>query len=334
MRVTIVGLGTVGTSLGMALRQAVIEKRAERIEVVGYDETARSRKDARLGGAVDRESDSLEKAVQEADIVIIATPPQKVGQVLQQIGPHLRPGCIVTDTASTKSQVLRWAGQFLPPTVSFIGGHPIFAPQHEVNWAEGTQGASPDLFRESLYCLAPAPTASEEAVSTIHGLVDLIGASPYYLDAAEHDGLLAGASQAPYVLVAAMLQTMAVSASWREVKLLVDGSFRHLSWPLAARVDEFYQACLTNRPAVISWLDRVIATLGQIRRELAEEGGSGDTLRDVLEEAHAAREDWLRRRDEREGEAGSKAQIESAGQQLLHLFIPRLRRRPDAEEEE
>jgi prephenate dehydrogenase len=336
MQVTIIGLGMVGGSLGMALRQAIVEDKVEPFRVVGYDEDAKVQRSARLAGVIDEGANSLEEAVQEADIIVIATEPQVVGAVLQEIGPQLRPGTIVTDTASTKLQVLRWADQFLPPQVSFVGGHPVFAPEHNVDWEAGLKGASPDYFVDAIYCLAPSPNAAGEAVETLNGLVNLIGASPYYLDPMEHDGLIAGSSHAPYLVMASMLHTMASSASWREVKLLSDSDFRYLSWLVAARTDDFYQASLTNRQPLVSWLDRVIAILREMRQELADETSSGETVLAVIREAHAARLDWIKKRDEREGEAGSKTgpELETPGQQILHMFVPRFfRRRKDEEEE-
>lgn len=333
LQLTIVGLGMVGGSLGIALGEAIAEERVERFRIIGYDEEAQVQREARLRGAIDRGANTLEEAVEGANVVVIATPPTTVGEILQQIGPWLQPGVVVTDTAASKGQILRWADEFLPPGVEFVGGHPVFAPQMEVDWVAGIKGAKPELLQEAIYCLVPASSASHQAVETISGLANLVGAHPYFLSAAEHDGLLAGVSHVPHLVTAVMFYTIAASPSWRELKLLSDPAFRHLGWPVAARADHFYQTLVTNRQAAISWLDRVVGALQQVRQELADESNSAEALRAVLEEAQAAWHDWVERRDERKGEAGSDiaSEIESPGQQLMHMFIPRSfrRRRPD-----
>ncbi|MGC8874509.1 MAG: prephenate dehydrogenase [Chloroflexia bacterium] len=337
VRVAIVGLGTIGGSLGLALQgaQARGQVKGEGFRITGYDADPKALREARQRGVVHNITESLEEAVAGADLVILSAPARAVGETLQALGPLLSPGCIITDTASSKAQVLCWAAQYLPPEVSFVGGHPILAPQHEPDWSAGVRGANADLFQDAIYCLIPAANTPERAINTVSGMVRLIGASPYFLDAAEHDGLLAGISHVPHLVAAALLQTIAASPSWRELKLLADPSFRHLSWPVSFPVSEIYDACLTNRQAVLSWLDRVIASLQGLRASIADETAGAEEIVELFERAGAARRDWVQRRDEREGEAGSTTmpEIEGMGEQVMHMFVPRFfRRRPEKEE--
>ncbi len=337
VHVAIVGLGTIGGSLGLALQsaQARGEVKGEGLRITGYDEDARVLREARQRGVVQHSTDSLEEAVADADLVVVAAPARAVGATLQSLAPLLPAGCVVTDTASSKAQVLRWAAQYLPPEVHFVGGHPIFAPQHELDWSAGVRGATAELFQDAIYCLIPSENASERAINTVSGMVRLIGASPYFLDAAEHDGLLAGISHVPHLVAAVLLETIASSPSWRELKLLADPSFRHFSWPVSFPAAEVHDACLTNRQAVLSWLDRVIASLQGLRASIADETATADEILEMFERARAARRDWVERRDEREGEAGSATmpEIEGMGEQIMHMFVPRFfRRRPEREE--
>lgn len=340
VRVAILGMDLIGGSLGMALLQARLQGegggKGETIQVVGYDEESRVLREAHVRGAASQVTDDLEEAVHDANLVVISTPARAVAETLQAIAPLVPADCVVTDTAGSKVEVLRWAREFLPDEVGFVGGHPIFAPEQEVDWAAGVKGATAALFKDALYCLVPSPHASERAVNTVTGMVNLVGAQSYFLDPGEHDGLLAGVSHVPHLLAAVMIRTMASSPSWRELKLLADPSFRHLSWLLSRRPADIQQDCLSNRQPVVSWLDRVIAALQEVRQEVAREGSMGETILDLLEEAGAARRDWIKRRDEREGEAGSDVmpQVETAGQQIAHMFVPRFFRRRKSEEEE
>ncbi|MBI2322593.1 MAG: prephenate dehydrogenase/arogenate dehydrogenase family protein, partial [Chloroflexi bacterium] len=118
-RITIVGLGLIGGSLGLALRRGQVEH-----ELVGYDADAQAARAAQRRGAVDRAVGDLGAAIDGARLVVLATPVLAVRELLAALGPLLAPGCVVTDTASTKTAVLRWAAELLPD-VAFVGGHPM-----------------------------------------------------------------------------------------------------------------------------------------------------------------------------------------------------------------
>jgi len=328
-QLTIIGLGTIGGSLGMALEKVASadKDRWKGVTIAGYDPDRRVVEEALVRGAVDRIARSLQEAAQEADIVIVAQPAGAIIRTLYEIGPLLPEGCIVTDTATSKAEVLRYAAQYLPRGVSFVGGHPIPLPQNEVDWAAGIKAAKPDLLQGAVYCLTPAPSASEQAVDIIANLVRLVGASPFFLDAVEHDGLLAGLSHAPYVVAAAMLYTIASSSAWRDLKLLADPTFQRMNQVLASLPTDFHQACLANRQTLVSWLDRVVGVLQQVRREMVDESSSGEYLQGIADKSREAYQDWLQRRDERDKElAGGMAEVASAKQTFLGLFLPRVGR--------
>ncbi|MCK5123698.1 MAG: prephenate dehydrogenase, partial [Dehalococcoidia bacterium] len=121
MLVTIIGLGLIGGSIGLALRHG----NKLGWEIVGYSRSQETAANALSSGAIERSEADLENAVKHASLVIIATPVLTVKEVFSQIAPHLSSGCTVTDTASTKAQVMEWAEEILPPKVDFIGGHPM-----------------------------------------------------------------------------------------------------------------------------------------------------------------------------------------------------------------
>ena len=108
-KITIIGLGLIGTSIGMALRKAKVN-----VEVVGHDRDRGTANKAQKKGATDKNEWKLIRAVEGATIVIIATPVKTIEDVMQQIAPVLEEGCIVTDTGSTKAAVLQWASDHLP----------------------------------------------------------------------------------------------------------------------------------------------------------------------------------------------------------------------------
>src|SRR4030042_691752 len=110
-RMTIVGLGLIGGSLGLALKTAKLSN----VEIVGYDTDTIAAVDARRLGAVDKTESTLQRATADAGLVILATPIVAMRAVIEEIAGGLRENCVVIDTASTKSPVMDWAAPLLPP---------------------------------------------------------------------------------------------------------------------------------------------------------------------------------------------------------------------------
>lgn len=329
-QITIIGLGAIGGSIGMALaRSGPAEKGRERADLllVGYDPDPQTAGEARARGAVSQVARTLKEAAEQADMLIIAQPAPLAAETLARVGPFLPAGCVVTDTASTKVAITRSAEEHLPAEVGFVGGHPIPLPSRQVDDAAGIGGADPDLLRGAVYCLTPTARTPSPAVEAVGDLVQVVGASPFFLDPYEHDGLLAGISQAPYVVAAVMLSTIAGSASWRDLKLVAGPIFQRLNALLDAQSADFYQTCLTNRQPLISWLDRVVATLQEVRQELAEQGSAGEHFQEQVRRARTAYEDYTRRRDERlkEMEAATP-RAPTAREMMAGIFLPRLGR--------
>ena len=261
-KISIVGLGLIGGSLGLALKRSG----PGNLEVVGYDKEPGVGARAEKLGAVDRSSRDLTSAVRDAPLVILSTPILATRGVMEAMAPALCEGCVVTDTGSTKAQILRWAAELLPGHVHFVGGHPMAGKEHS-----GLDAADADLFREAPYCVVPAVNADERAINTVLSLVGLVGAYPVFLDAAEHDSYVAAVSHLPIVLSAALFSLVRSSQAWPEMSALAAGGFRDSTRLASGDPDLSHDMCLTNKEAVLHWLDRLTAELGRFR-ELVERG--------------------------------------------------------------
>lgn len=283
MRIAIIGLGLIGGSIGLALRKADAG-----FEVVGFARRPEVASRAFELGAVDRTEVSLLSAVKGADLVIISTPAMAMKGILAEMGVGLRQGSIVTDTASTKARVLDWAKQALPPSVSFIGGHPMAGKE-----ASGVEAADGDLFRGCNYLLIAGSGASEEARDRVAAMVRQIGANPLFMDASEHDSLVAGISHLPLLISVALVAVTTKSPLWPKMATLAASGFRDLSRlasgdPLMSR-----DICLTNREPIIRWIDDYIEELRALRY-LISEGGEIDRLEEAFIQVRKERERWLR----------------------------------------
>jgi len=288
-RITIIGLGLIGGSVGMALKRA----EPQNTTVVGYDESREVMNRAQRAGVVDQTEPSLERAVREATMVVVATPIVEVRRVFREIGPHLQDKCIVTDTASTKTDVLRWAKQELPGRVYFIGGHPMAGREKS-----GLHQAEAGLFDDRPYCIVPSVDAVAGAVNAVVGLVQALGAKPFFLDAEEHDAYVAAVSHVPLVSSVALFNLARRSNAWPELANISGPAFKDLTRLASGEPELGHDIFVTNRENVLHWLKRYMAELERLA-ELIESQEEEEALFRVLAEAQIEREQFIERPPER-----------------------------------
>ena len=287
INITIIGMGLIGASLGMAIREANENDAPLGPTVVtGYDQNRRATGEARGRLAIDREARSLEDALRDAQLVITAVPVQSMHSLFSQIAPLLPNGAVVSDVASTKTQVLEWARELLPATVEFIGGHPMAGKEQS-----GAAAADPDLFKGAIYCLTPSPRARQAAINLVETMVAQIHAKVYYIDAAEHDAYVAGISHLPFMLSTALIDLVSRSPAWKEMAPLAATGFRDISRLASGDALMHRDICMTNRDALARWLEEAAQWLLDTRDLI--EAGEADQLLDLFTRARDAREAWL-----------------------------------------
>ena len=282
-RVAIIGLGLIGGSIGLALHKA---KAAQ--EVTGYDLGKGVTDQARKMGAIDVPCNALADAVRGAELVVLATPVGAMRALLQNSADAVTPGAVVTDVASTKTQVISWAEEFLPAQVAFVGGHPMTGKEQS-----GVEAADAALFQGRIYCLTPTPRTRPTAINKVSAFVEALGGRVRFLEPAEHDGQVAGVSHLPFVASIALMKVVGESAAWGDAARLAAGGFRDMTRLAAGSPEMYRDICLTNRDALLRWIDDYIATLGTFRqhiaardRNLAEEFAKVQQLRIEWQTAH------------------------------------------------
>jgi len=279
--VTVIGLGLIGGSIGLALRRG----RKSKWEIVGHSRRPETIARALSLGAIERGETNLKDAIERAELVIIATPVLTVKAIFSRIAPHLPSGCIVTDTGSTKVQAMKWAEDMLPPTVNFIGGHPMAGRE-----TYGIQAAKADLFRRCTYCLTPSEKASPESIDTVVDMAKKLGAMPFFIDAQEHDNLVAGISHLPMLLSAALVSLTTRNPSWSKMSKLAASGYHDLTRLASGSPEVNSHICLSNPEAIINWIDEFSRELDRYRQLVA----LGDKhLEQALTEANKARQEWL-----------------------------------------
>lgn len=255
-RITVIGLGLIGSSMGMALRAAY----HGRTEVVGYDADPKTHNEAKKNGAVDRSEWNLDDAVRDSDMLILAVPAAAVRDIFESVGPHLKEGAVVTDTTSTKRQVMTWAEELLPPGAGFVGGNPLVG-----SGLSGNKDASPAIFQGAKYAIVASPRAPQPAVSEVVKMVEAIGSQAFFLDKDEHDSFVAVMTGLPAVMQSALMLAAAKSPSWREISRFLGNEFKDSTRLVAADPAVTHGMFRTNADMMVYWIDEMISQLHQIK---------------------------------------------------------------------
>ena len=322
-RVAIVGLGLIGGSIGLGLKAWAATQGSEEklpLYVVGFDTDLEQQSYAKKIGAVDRTEWRLPDAVANADLIVLCTPVRAIREIFQDIAPHLKAGAVVTDVASTKANVLQWADAALADSVSFVGGHPMAGK------ALSIEGAEAGLFKGATWCVTPSVKAADPAVRTVLGLVAALGGEPYFVDPAEHDAYVAGVSHLPFVVSSALMNVLSRDDSWRDMKTITAGGFRDMTRLSAGSAAMHRDIVMTNRDAVLRWIDQFQGELGKLRATVAEGDGeeAEGRLTDFFEHARDARAEWATQTT-REGEllqqTGQDLSSETFGDQMGRMVI-------------
>ena len=279
-RITIIGMGIIGASLGLALKKA----RLTDTEVVGYVSNRNVSSIVKELDAFDKLESQLEKAALGAQLVIIDANIADTKYFLESLGAHLRDGSVVTDTGTAKKRISAWAEEFLPTGISYIASRPILRDS-----GDDIKSSRSDLFAGKQYCIIPAATASEQAVKTIVGLAESLDAKPYFLDQAEHDSYTAAMDYLPAVLSNAFVNATTGSTSWKEM-YKTSGKLFDTQSSLSSKdpVDTEIEYLAISDPLVY-WIDQVILSLQSLKTDLSE---GNDHLVESLITAWEERARW------------------------------------------
>jgi prephenate dehydrogenase len=276
-RIAVLGLGLIGGSLALALHQANLAE-----QIAGYDANLDATRRAMERNAITHLCVTAEEAVQQADIVILATPIRAMPELLMSIAPALKPGALVTDTASTKVQVVEWARTLLPAHVAFVGGHPMAGREYS-----GIDAAEAGLFEGCTYCLTPTTQTPSDAVMQLRALVTRLAAHPLLLDTREHDRLVAGISHLPFVVSSALVRMLGQDEGWSQMAELTASGYRDISRLAAGSPTMYRDICSTNKEAIVEWLDRLVMQLAELRSLVAT---GDDSLENYFAQAKHVRD--------------------------------------------
>lgn len=279
--VAIVGVGLLGGSLGMALRQRGLAR-----EVLGIARREETLDRATRMGALDRGSLDCAAAA-GAEVVVLCAPVLSIPSLAERLAPHLAPGTLVTDVGSTKEALLAQLLPLLPPGVDLVGGHPMAGSEQG-----GVAAARADLYADAVWVLTRTSRSSEAAMRRLTALVEGVGAVPLELDAATHDAAVARVSHLPHLAAAAAAAAVTQGGVPGGVlRRLVAGGYRDTTRVAGGSPEMWRDICLTNRGPILAALEDLEAALRRLRGALL--AGDGAALEAELRRCKAAREQVL-----------------------------------------
>jgi len=326
MQLTIIGLGQVGASAGLALA-----KHKESIFRVGHDKSRDAVSLAKENQAVDKIALTLSGAVAEADIVLLALPLQETHEVLEHISQDLKDGALVIDTSPLKKPVLGWIKEFLPDTCHYVGFTPIINAEYLDECGFGPEVAHEDLFKDNLIGVVTNQTASTKAINMANSLAQLLGALPYFSDAGEMDGLMTMIHLMPQVLAASMLKASLDAPGWREARKVAGKPYYQLVNPFGQ--DELPGALTSslvhNQENTVRLINDLIRTMVEIR-DLVDTTNQ-EELEETFTKLQQGRDLWLA--DREEGKWNETPEIETRQRGILSQMLGFRGLKPTREDE-
>lgn len=325
VQITIVGLGQIGTSVGLALAE-----QSELIYRMGHDRELRAARHAEKLGALDKVSINLISAVEEADLVLLALPIDQIQETLGFIRNDLKPAAVVMDTGPVKQIVASWAAELLPDERYYVGLTPVLNPVylHEID--SGAEAAHPDLFRDGLIGIVSPPGTPSEAIKLAADLTRLLGATPLFADPLEMDGLVAATHILPQLMAAALLNATVDQPGWQEGRKIAGRSYAEVTAPVMYPTEPstLTTAAMLNRENVIRVLDGAMASINAIRNDLINE--EVKPLEERLNRAREGRKAWLNGRLAANWAADETTSVEApTASDIFGRFIGRGKKKED-----
>lgn len=267
-RIALIGLGLIGSSIAHAARARGAAK-----EIAGTARSQKTRTRVKELGFLDKVLETSAQAVKDADLVVVCVPVGASGAIAEEIGPHLKPGAIVTDVGSVKNAVVKAMEPFIPDGCFLVPGHPIAGTEQS-----GPDAGFPELFVNRWCILTPADKASPEAIAKLTQFWQSLGSNVEIMDAGHHDLVLAITSHIPHLIAYNIVGTVAdlEEDTRSEVVKYSASGFRDFTRIAASNPTMWRDVFLANKGAVLEMLGRFSEDLSGLQRAIRR--GDGETL--------------------------------------------------------
>src|SRR5713226_6177309 len=280
-KISLIGVGLLGGSLGLAIKQRRLAGRVE-----GYVRRAASVAECQRLGVVDAATLDLRAAVTDADLIILCTPIGQMREVSARMASSVRAGAIVTDVGSVKASVI----QELEPLLAgarahFVGSHPMAGAEKM-----GVGAAQPELFTEAICAITPTMNSNQQAVSKAEEFWRAIGAIPLKLSPELHDDLVSRSSHLPHVIAAELANYVLSPVHPKEQAMLCANGFRDTTRIASGSAEMWRDICLANRKNLARVLGVFVDDLREFQHALENEDRK--SIDEFFEKAKQRRDAW------------------------------------------
>ena len=266
-RLTIVGVGLIGGSLALALKQAGVVG-----EVVGCGRGKPNLEKAVELGVIDRYDRDPVSAVTGADVVFLATPVKSFAAVTRQILPGLKDGAVLTDGGSVKGEIIEQLEPLLPGSVHFVPGHPIAGTEKS-----GAEAAFATLYQGKRCILTPTGKTSEAAFDLVRTMWQATGCEVVSMNAEKHDRVLAAISHLPHMVAYSLVNAVGSYDHYEENILEYSaGGFRDFTRIASSDPTMWRDIAETNRDALVEMMEQFEKFFAELKADVA--AGKGDEM--------------------------------------------------------
>jgi len=280
-KITLVGVGLLGGSLGMALR-----KRRLAGSVVGFVRRVASVTECEALGAVHLATRNLRQAVEGADLIVLCTPLAQMHSLVERMLPWLKPGAIVTDVGSVKGSVVRDLETLVASAEAhFVGSHPMAGAEKM-----GVTAARADLFVGAVCVVTPTRKSNPAAVRQVEQLWRSVGSCLLRLTPEAHDEFVSRSSHLPHVVAAQLARLILSPGHPKEQGMLCANGFRDTTRIASGSPEMWRDIALANRRNLSRALEAFAQGLQDFKRALRRM--DVEAVGSFFEQARERREQW------------------------------------------
>ena len=258
-KITIIGVGLLGGSIGLAARQCRLAK-----EIAGYARREKTIAECEKHGALDYATTDLLAAVSGADLVILCTPLAQMRSLTEQFLPALKQGALVTDVGSVKAKVVKELESLVSKAgAHYVGSHPMAGGEKA-----GVLAARADLYANAVCVITPTKKSNPGAVRKLNRFWKSLGARTLRLEAAQHDLLVSRTSHLPHVAAAGLANLVLNPASSKTQPALCATGFRDTTRIASGSPEMWRDIALANRKNVAKSVNAFVAELQKFQAAL------------------------------------------------------------------
>lgn len=256
-KVAVIGVGLIGGSLAIVLRQKGLAG-----SITGIGRGLSNLQTAKRLGVVDDYTQDIAEGVRDADLIIVATPVLKISETVRKAVPFLKQGAIITDAGSVKKAVIDEVEPLMPEGVHFIPGHPIAGTEHS-----GVEAAFPELYVNRVCILTPTDKTDTWALDIVKRVWEAAGSRVVMMNPVTHDKILAAVSHLPHMIAYTLVNTVAdVEKTGVDALSFSAGGFKDFTRIASSSPEMWSDICSMNRDSIVKMIEAFQRRLEGLKR--------------------------------------------------------------------